>query len=58
MTKGTPSMGRRNKKTHITCRRCGSVSYHFNDKECASCGFGRTSRMRSYSWMKKSVKAR
>ena len=23
MSKGTPSMGKKNKKTHIRCRRCG-----------------------------------
>ena len=23
MAKGTPSMGKKNKKTHIRCRRCG-----------------------------------
>ncbi|MBR4987910.1 MAG: 50S ribosomal protein L37e, partial [Methanocorpusculum sp.] len=25
MTKGTPSMGLRNKHTHIICRRCGKM---------------------------------
>ncbi len=25
MSKGTPSFGKRNKKTHIRCRRCGRI---------------------------------
>ena len=28
MSKGTPSMGRRQKTTHIRCRRCGRNAYH------------------------------
>ncbi|MDI6888490.1 MAG: 50S ribosomal protein L37e [Methanocellales archaeon] len=56
MTKGTPSMGKRQKRTHIKCRRCGNVSYNINKKQCASCGFGKTSKRRKYSWMRKVVK--
>ncbi|RLG21541.1 50S ribosomal protein L37e [Methanosarcinales archaeon] len=52
MSKGTPSM-KGGKKTHIRCRRCGRVSYHKRKKVCASCGFGRSARRRSYSWRKK-----
>ncbi|MBU4139082.1 MAG: 50S ribosomal protein L37e, partial [Euryarchaeota archaeon] len=26
MSKGTPSMGHRQHKTHVKCRRCGKVS--------------------------------
>ena len=40
--KGTPSMGKKNKKTHIRCRRV-----------CASCGFGKSSKIRRYSWQNK-----
>jgi large subunit ribosomal protein L37e len=54
MTKGTPSMGKMVKKTHIRCRRCGRRSYHVQKKRCASCGFGATARMRSYQWNKRS----
>ncbi|MHC1566222.1 MAG: 50S ribosomal protein L37e [Candidatus Syntropharchaeia archaeon] len=54
MSKGTPSMGKRQKRSHVKCRRCGSVS--FNGKYCVSCGFGKSKRMRSYKWQKKSVK--
>ena len=32
MSKGTPSMGKKNKKTHIRCRRCGRNSYHIRKK--------------------------
>ena len=41
--KGTPSMGRKNKKLHIKCRRCGKTSFHVRKKVCASCGFGKSS---------------
>ncbi|MCK4459838.1 MAG: 50S ribosomal protein L37e [Methanosarcinales archaeon] len=53
MSKGTPSMGKRQKKTHIRCRRCGSVSYHKRKKVCVSCGFGKTRKMRDYRWKEK-----
>lgn len=52
MSKGTPSYGKRNSKTHITCRRCGKHTYHARHATCASCGFGTTSRIRSYRWAK------
>ncbi|HIH69928.1 50S ribosomal protein L37e [Methermicoccus shengliensis] len=52
MTKGTPSFAGGH-RTHIRCRRCGRVSYHMRDKVCAACGFGRSSRMRSYRWQNK-----
>ncbi|MEK6974654.1 MAG: 50S ribosomal protein L37e [Nanoarchaeota archaeon] len=54
MTKGTHSRGKHSKGTvHIMCRRCGSRSYHVRKKVCSSCGFGASSRLRSYNWMKK-----
>ncbi|MCD6547514.1 MAG: 50S ribosomal protein L37e [Nanoarchaeota archaeon] len=54
MTKGTPSMGKRSKgKSHIICRRCGKRSYHVTKKVCASCGYGKSSKLRNYSWAKK-----
>jgi large subunit ribosomal protein L37e len=56
MSKGTPSMGRRNKGSyHIRCRRCGRRAYHVRKKVCAACGFGRSKRMRKYSWQNKKV---
>lgn len=59
MTKGTPSMGKHGRsKTHIRCRRCGRRSYNASKKYCAACGFGRTKRIRRYSWMNKKVLTR
>lgn len=53
MAKGTASHGTKNdKKTHIRCRRCGKVTYHATKKVCASCGYGKTPKMRSYAWIK------
>lgn len=52
MSKGTASLGKRQKKTHIICRRCGRHAYHARKKRCASCGFGVTMRHRSYRWAK------
>ncbi|MGQ4834551.1 MAG: 50S ribosomal protein L37e [Candidatus Asgardarchaeia archaeon] len=53
MTKGTPSFGKRNKKTHIRCRRCGRHSYNVKKKRCAACGFGASKKIRRYSWQNK-----
>ncbi|MFH1977730.1 MAG: 50S ribosomal protein L37e [Candidatus Aenigmatarchaeota archaeon] len=55
MTKGTPSMGKRNKKTHIRCRRCGKHTYHVRHKECSSCGFGKSSKLKTFKWKNKTV---
>lgn len=56
MTKGTTSFGKRSKgKTHIRCRRCGRHSYNIRKKYCAACGFGRSKRIRRYSWANKKV---
>lgn len=49
-------MGKRSKnKTHIRCRRCGRHAYNVSKKYCAACGFGRSSRIRRYSWQNKKV---
>ncbi len=52
MTKGTTSMGKRTKKTHIRCRRCGRHSYHVQKKRCAHCGYPMKAKWRSYTWAK------
>jgi large subunit ribosomal protein L37e len=39
--------GKRNKKVHGKCRRCGNKSYHLRKGECSSCGFGKTSKTTS-----------
>ena len=55
MTKGTPSMGKKSgKKNFIRCRSCGKPSYHIRKKKCSSCGYGKSSKMRTYAWKKKS----
>ncbi|RLF58768.1 MAG: 50S ribosomal protein L37e [Thermoplasmata archaeon] len=55
MAKGTPSKGKRNKRLHIKCRRCGRNSFHVKQKYCAACGYGRSSRIRRYAWQSKKV---
>jgi len=51
MSKGTPSMGKKSgKKNMIHCRRCGKRTYHIRKKKCSSCGFGKSSKLRSYKW--------
>ena len=48
MTKGTPTLGKRSRgKLHIVCRRCGKKSFHMKKGVCASCGYGRSSKMRN-----------
>jgi len=54
MTKGTASMGKKSGgKNMIYCRRCGKRTYNFGKKECSSCGYGNSKRLRHYTWMKK-----
>ena len=50
MTKGTPSMGKKHKVTHIRCRRCGRTAYNIKTKVCAACGYGKTSKIKKFSW--------
>ncbi|PSP78276.1 50S ribosomal protein L37e [Halobacteriales archaeon QS_4_69_225] len=50
---GTPSQGKKNKTTHVRCRRCGETSYHSRKKVCASCGFGKSAKRRDYEWQSK-----
>merc|ERR1719200_85771 len=54
---GTPAMGKRHKKTHGLCIRCGKRSYHLQKKKCASCGYP-SSTMRKYNWSKKAKRRR
>ncbi|MBI4020098.1 MAG: 50S ribosomal protein L37e [Candidatus Aenigmarchaeota archaeon] len=53
--KGTPSFGKRNKKVHIACRRCGKHAYHIRHHACSACGFGNSARIRGYAWQWKSA---
>ncbi len=53
MSKGTASLGKMGARTtHIRCRRCGKRAYNKRKKYCASCGFGRTRKLRQYRWAK------
>ncbi|MFO7872380.1 MAG: 50S ribosomal protein L37e [Candidatus Undinarchaeales archaeon] len=53
MSKGTPSFGKHNKGSpHIRCRRCGKRAFHKRKKVCASCGYGKSSKMRRFNWQK------
>ncbi|MGC8812369.1 MAG: 50S ribosomal protein L37e [Candidatus Aenigmatarchaeota archaeon] len=56
MVKGTPSMGKRRKIVHIRCRRCGRHSYNVKTKVCAACGYGKSSKLRKYSWQTHNVR--
>ena len=57
MSKGTPSMGKMNKFTHIACRRCGRITFHAQKKVCSACGFGKSSKITHHGWnTKRSLK--
>jgi large subunit ribosomal protein L37e len=56
--KGTPSFGKKNKKVHIICRRCGRRSYHIREKQCSACGFGKSPKIRKYKWQWKTVEGK
>ncbi|MDG6221308.1 MAG: 50S ribosomal protein L37e [Candidatus Thermoplasmatota archaeon] len=53
MSKGTPAQGKKNKVTHLRCRRCGRHAYHKRHKTCAACGFGASSKLRTFAWSKR-----
>ena len=55
MTKGTQSFGKRQTKTHITCRRCGNVSAHKQKKTCSSCGYP-GAKIRKFNWGEKAIR--
>ncbi|MDI6737281.1 MAG: 50S ribosomal protein L37e [Nanoarchaeota archaeon] len=53
MTKGSVSMGKKSgKDVHIRCRRCGRYSYHKIRGVCSDCGYGKTAKLRKYTWQK------
>jgi large subunit ribosomal protein L37e len=52
MTKGTTSFGEKHNKTHTTCRRCGSVSYHIQKARCSMCAYP-AAKSRQFTWSEK-----
>lgn len=44
MSKGTPSFGKKNKRNHLLCPRCGRMAYHKQIRKCASCAFPEAKR--------------
>lgn len=56
-TKGTTSFGKRGKKSHTICRRCGQRAYHIQKQVCASCGFP-SAKIRHYNWGVKAIRRR
>ena len=50
MSKGTSSKGKFHTPNHVRCRRCGRHAYHIQKHRSASCGFGASAKLRSYSW--------
>ncbi len=57
--KGTPSMGKHGRsKSHIRCRRCGRHAFNVAKGYCAACGFGRSKKIRKYSWSSRKVNRR
>eukprot|EP00178_Gracilaria_changii_P017173 TRINITY_DN49095_c0_g1_i1.p1 TRINITY_DN49095_c0_g1~~TRINITY_DN49095_c0_g1_i1.p1 ORF type:complete len:106 (-),score=8.45 TRINITY_DN49095_c0_g1_i1:2-319(-) len=47
--KGTTSAGRRHKRNHTLCKRCGKHAYHNQKHQCASCGYPEA-RIRHHNW--------
>ena len=41
------------KKNMIYCRRCGKRTLNLNKMKCASCGYGKSAKLRGYKWNKK-----
>ena len=39
MSKGTSSNGKKNKRNHTLCCRCGQMSYHKQKLRCSSCAY-------------------
>ncbi|CAK0855059.1 unnamed protein product [Prorocentrum cordatum] len=52
-----PAMGKKHKKSHGLCPRCGKRSFHLQKKKCAACGYP-ASKIRSYEWSKKAKRRR
>jgi large subunit ribosomal protein L37e len=53
--KGTPSFGKKQKRSHVLCRRCGNRSYNIRLRKCSKCGFGASAKIKRYSWQNKTL---
>ncbi|NCO84875.1 MAG: 50S ribosomal protein L37e [Candidatus Huberarchaeum crystalense] len=53
MKQGPATFGSKHKATHKICRRCGEHSFHIAHGICAGCGFGKTAKIKKYSWQTK-----
>jgi large subunit ribosomal protein L37e len=58
MVKGTPSFGKKIGTKHVRCRRCGHRSFNIRKGYCSKCGFGRSSKLRKYSWQNKNLQGK
>jgi large subunit ribosomal protein L37e len=56
MAKGTPSFGKRAGVKHVRCRRCGRPSFNLSKGYCSACGYGKSSKIRSYGWQNKNFR--
>lgn len=52
MAEGKLNKGKKNKKVHGKCRRCGEKAFHLQKGVCASCGFGESSKRKDFEWSK------
>ncbi|OGI15007.1 50S ribosomal protein L37e [Candidatus Micrarchaeota archaeon RBG_16_49_10] len=55
MSKGTPSKGKHNKRSHVLCRRCGKRAFHIRKRECSACGYGSSSKLQTYAWQRRTL---
>ena len=53
---GTAYKGKSGRGTvHTRCRRCGRHSYHKQKRVCSACGFGKSSKLKRFSYTAKKV---
>ncbi len=55
MPRQNPNFGKMNKTLHIMCKRCGRHAFHVRHRVCAACGYGRSSKIRQYTWQTKNT---
>ncbi|XP_041031449.1 60S ribosomal protein L37-like [Carcharodon carcharias] len=49
MMKETSSFGKKRKKTHTLCQRCGAKAFHLQKSTCGKCAYP-AKRKRKYNW--------